>query len=222
MKTNFNRSSILTEQWFNAIQRLKFVPNPVADGEYPLLCDCNIDLSSVDSQLITIGTEQQLTVDRLVDCEVVSSGQPEDAVSLLDMQTAVANSPKTTLKTGQGLVSNNGVIGLVPAAVTAGSILLGDGLAIFYGEILANNRGGGDLIFRVNFPQPFKSRPSLLRLDCKYVNSVADRYRVIDAQVQTVLAGLTNTTATLKFYWDRGGGGVPNEAGVYYSFLGLV
>jgi hypothetical protein len=222
MKTNFNRSSILTEQWFNAIQRLKFVPNPIADGEYSLLCDCDLDLPSVDAELVTVGTEQQLSVNRLIDCEVVSTGQPDDAVPTVDMVTAVTNSPRTTLKTGQGLVSNGGTIGLAPAVVNASSILLGDGLAIYYGEILANNRGGGDLIFRVNFPQPFNNRPSLLRLDCKYVNSVANRYAVIDAGLQTTLIGLTNTTASIKSFFDQGGGGRPNEFSVYYAFLGIV
>jgi hypothetical protein len=223
MKQVFGRSSILNESWFNAIQNLKFVANPVDDGEYPLLCECNLDLPSIDAKLITVGTEQELNIDQLLDCEVISGNQPDSAISSEVMRSAVLGANRTALSAGKGIqVSPEGTVGLVPASLLTDQLILGNGLTIFFGEILANGRGGGNIYYNIKFPRPFLSRPSILRLDQKYVNNVADRYRVIDAQLQVYALALNKDSIKIGSYWDKGGGGSPNEFSVYYAVMGFT
>jgi hypothetical protein len=91
LKTKFGRSSIVGEQWFNAVQRLKFVANPVDDGEYPLLCEKSLNLESIDSNLITIGTEQVLgNIGQLIDCQVADTPNAENAISKQKVAELVA------------------------------------------------------------------------------------------------------------------------------------
>lgn len=221
MKTKFGRSSIVGEQWFNSIQRLKFVANPVDDGEYPRLCEKSLNLDSIDSNLITIGTEQVLgSIGQLLDCQVVDTPNAEGAISKQKVAELVADSGKTTLRGGVGVSVVNGVVGLTPAAVTANQVLLGDGVTISYGEILSNRRGGGNVTYRINFPIPYKSYPNLLGLHVKYVNDANNRYAVINAGILNRLELVTLTGASISAYWDQGGGGVPAEYSLYYSFIG--
>lgn len=221
MKTKFGRSSIVGEQWFNAVQRLKFVANPVDDGEYPLLCEKSLNLESIDSNLITIGTEQVLgNIGQLIDCQVADTPNAENAISKQKVAELVAESGKTTLRGGVGVVVTNGVVGLTPAAVTANQVLLGDGVAISYGEILSNRRGGGNVTYRINFPVPYKNYPNLLGLHVKYVNDTNSRYTVVDAKILNRLELVTLTGASISAFWDQGGGGAPAEYSLYYSFIG--
>lgn len=222
MKTKFGRSSIVGEGWFNAIQRLKFVPNPVADGEYPLLCDCDLNLDSIDEALITTATEQSLVVGQLKDCQVADTGRLDDAISNQKLLEMVAESGKTTLRSGIGITVKEGVVGLTPAAVTANQVVLGDGVVLVFGEIVANRRGGGNTTYRITFPQQYKEYPNLLGLHVRYVNDTNNRFATISAGIQTRLEFVTLSGASISSYWDQGGGGVPSEFSVYYSFIGKV
>lgn len=211
----------MDESWFNGMQNLDFVHNPVDDGEYPLLCESAIDFESFDARHITIGTVQTLKVASLVDCTLVDSTDPDAAVTPAELKRILSEKGSATIRPGANVnISENGVISLEPTPVSADSILLGNGIKICYGEVLLNNRSGGNVSIRVSFSQSFKTMPSSLGLLVRYVDNASDRFKVINAINQTEVEQITLNGATIKSYWDQGGGGRPQEYSVYWSFIG--
>lgn len=221
MKKRFGDSSTVDERWFNSIQNLRFVPNPEDDGEYPLLCERAVNLQSFEDKYITIGTEQSLGSIQLKDCFIVDRETPDAAISSVEAARIISQTGVSTIRSGVGIeITDQGVISLAPTPVLANSVVIGGGQQVVFGESLLNKRGGGDVAIRVTFPTPFLEYPRLLGLHARYVNATGNRFAVISAVIQTRVELLSLTGATIISYWDKGGGGVPDEFSVYYSFIG--